>query len=305
LTGMRSLDTQTRQATNDVLDSREKKGGLFRTAAIKLGNWLRTGSKIGKWAKAGGTGAGVGTGVALLATVGGVGWPISSALAGGASLAVRTSVKTASLDAMRKAENHEGVMTDAVYNELSAQPGSTAESYKATAQTIAQRIFDASREKGYSQVDRANKEVAGVMGKYGIAMLAGASVTAGIHHLMQNDVPVKGIGKDPIPKDPKPGGTIHGLKDRLFDVQSGSGYVRELREFVGANGQHLTASQSDSLHHALMDKFGKDYIDIRGVGKDIYTQAGDVRLSAPGKATWQKGVAEFTQQWMQNKGIWK
>lgn len=89
-----------------------------------------------------------------------------------------------------------------------------------------------------------------------------------------------------------------------FTVEAGNGYIKELQDFGSANGHDLTPQQAENLHHHLMDKFGNDYIDIKGAGGDIYMQGTDVRLMEPGKAAWENGVTAEAQKWMANRGLW-
>jgi hypothetical protein len=95
------------------------------------------------------------------------------------------------------------------------------------------------------------------------------------------------------------------LRGEHFFVGFGSGYERELQQFATANHQHLSSHDSHALHNYLMDKFGHDYIDIKGAGHDVYVQNGDWRLMEPGKATWEPGVAEAIKDWMASNGSWK
>lgn len=89
-----------------------------------------------------------------------------------------------------------------------------------------------------------------------------------------------------------------------FYVQDGSGYSQELIDFANANGQTLTPDQSMELHQHLVDKFGSDYINIDGVTTDTYLDGNDIRLSAPGNASWENGVPDAVREWMMNNGLW-
>lgn len=89
-----------------------------------------------------------------------------------------------------------------------------------------------------------------------------------------------------------------------FYVQDGSGYSQELIDFANANGQTLTPDQSMELHQHLVDKFGPDYINIDGVTTDTYLDGNDIRLSAPGNASWENGVPDTVREWMINNGLW-
>ena len=89
-----------------------------------------------------------------------------------------------------------------------------------------------------------------------------------------------------------------------FYVQDGSGYSQELIDSANANGQTLTPDQSMELHQHLVDKFGPDYINIDGVTTDTYLDGNDIRLSAPGNASWENGVPDAVREWMMNNGLW-
>ena len=89
-----------------------------------------------------------------------------------------------------------------------------------------------------------------------------------------------------------------------FYIQDGSGYSQELIDFANANGQTLTPDQSMELHQHLVDKFGPDYINIDGVTTDTYLDGNDIRLSAPGNASWENGVPDAVREWMMNNGLW-
>ena len=89
-----------------------------------------------------------------------------------------------------------------------------------------------------------------------------------------------------------------------FYVQDGSGYSQELIDFANANGQTLTPDPSMELHQHLVDKFGPDYINIDGVTTDTYLDGNDIRLSAPGNASWENGVPDAVREWMMNNGLW-
>lgn len=89
-----------------------------------------------------------------------------------------------------------------------------------------------------------------------------------------------------------------------FYVQDGSGYSQELIDFANANGQTLTPDQSMELHQHLVNKFGPDYINIDGVTTDTYLDGNDIRLSAPGNASWENGVPDAVREWMMNNGLW-
>lgn len=120
------------------------------------------------------------------------------------------------------------------------------------------------------------------------------------------DTPAPEVPPTPKPEVPPtpPAPEVPTFNGEHFTVEAGSGYTKELMQFAQANGHNLSPSQAFQLHEHLMSKFGTDYINISGPGSDIYTQAGDVRLSSPGQAEWVSGVTAETQKWMAGKGLW-
>jgi uncharacterized coiled-coil protein SlyX len=142
---------------------------------------------------------------------------------------------------------------------------------------------------------------------------AGAGLGKGIGSLIREGVnnavtsaqepQVEAPKGDPTTTPPAeaPASELQGLS---FDVQPGSGYTQELMEFAQANGHALTPDQSFELHQGLVNQFGADYIDINGGGNDVYLDSGDVRLTAPGSASWNNGVGQYIQQWMAARGLW-
>lgn len=85
---------------------------------------------------------------------------------------------------------------------------------------------------------------------------------------------------------------------QTFRVEKGHGYTHELMDFVNSRGSKISGDQAFRLHEHLMDKFGSDYIDIKGSGSDIYRQGSDVRLARAGQAQWAQGVQEEITKWL-------
>ncbi len=207
LTRVRELDKQTRDATNDVLDARQDRGGWLRKAAIGIGNWLRGGGKVKKWLKAGGTGLVVTGGTKILASVAGAGFPIGTLLVAGvgagASLAVRTSAKTAALNDLRKESQGRTAMSDAEFEELRASTERNEESGERGSEYIIKKIFENSREQGRERVDKANKEARDVMLRYGVGAAAGTLASLGwdlVNQQLSGTHPPDGAGNDKLGK---------------------------------------------------------------------------------------------------------
>ena len=270
------------------------------------GGKLRTAGTVG-------AGAAVGAAGAIGVIMSGVAWPISApitaAMVGGAKFAIYQGVKTKRLDDMRAETvdangNAKGIMTDADFEGVKSTAAKSGAGVEATAQGIATQIFDTSRQQGYERVNRATEAARRAIGKFGIGVAIGAggvSAYRAISGLAEASATPGNGGSDKPPagggdKPPAGGGEIKG---KSFYVEGSSGLIRELRQFATANGFELTATEAADLHRDLIKEFGKDYIDIRGVNSDIYTRSGYVRLSAPGKATWEEGVPEFIQKWME------
>lgn len=268
LTRVRELDKATRDATNDALDAREAKGSFWRKAAVGIGNWLRGGNKVTKWLKAGGTGAGA----VLLPTVMGAGWPITSTVALGASLATRYSVKTAALDEQRKASRHDRVMSDADFEQLRASSERNDDDSQFAATLIAKDIFNKSRDAGHERVDKANKETSAVMGKFAIGALAAGAARfgweqLGSHNAAAAAVPEHnpdGAGNDMTGKSVR-GGKLH--VDHTFEwsrgasrITSGEGWFHQFQD-MGMSSKQAHALFADDSVMKQLEKVGAAYAD--------------------------------------------
>lgn len=151
---------------------------------------------------------------------------------------------------------------------------------------------------------KAAASVAGLGATGGAA--AGGAIREAVLNAFSAEAPAPEV-VEPTPEAPAPtpeAPVAPELQGLNFDVQSGSGYTQELMEFAQANGHALTPDQSWQLHQDLMNQFGQDYININGGGNDIYVDGNDVRLTAPGSATWNDGVGQFVQQWMMDRSLW-
>lgn len=323
-TAMRGLDTEARKATNEILDDRAENRSLYRRASMKLFGWM---GKSGKLATIGTVGAGVASGVGIVMS--GVGWPITTAAVAGAKLSIYQGVKTKHLDALRAETidengNLKGAMSDADFESIRAGlSGKTEAPAESVARDIAANFFETSRQEGHERLDKAREAARKAAGKFAIGVAIGAG-GAGLYkwadgsvHAMQggsgdhsgSEGTSNGALGGVEPEPPHNGGAVdvdtgEKLAETDFDVEYGSGLERELRQFAKANGHKLNPIQADQLHHDLMRKFGKDYIDLKGISQDTYMHGTDVRLSAPAKASWDNGVPEYVQQWMEQRGLW-
>lgn len=320
-TAMRGLDTEARKATNEILDDRAENRSLYRRASMKLFGWMGKSSKL---ATIGTVGAGVASGVGIVMS--GVGWPITTAAVAGAKLSIYQGVKTKHLDALRAEtidENGDlkGTMSDADFERIRAGlSGKTEASAENVATDIAAHFFETSRQQGHERLDKAREAARKAAGKFAIGVAVGAG-GAGLYkwadgsvHAMQGHTThgsstgtthgAWGSGEPPHSGVVPEIDHTETLTGTTFNVEHGSGLIRELQQFAGANGHKLSPVQANQLHHELMAKFGKDYINIKGIAQDTYMHGTDVRLSAPGTASWDKGVGRFAQQWMEQRGLW-
>ena len=99
---------------------------------------------------------------------------------------------------------------------------------------------------------------------------------------------------------------IDNAKD-AFDVEGGSGLIRENTQWAKSNGYKVPSrvmqKLMEQLHHAEVKEFGKNgIIDVKGVTRDTYLLGKDVRINAPGEATWRKGVVDFKIDWLAKHG---
>lgn len=198
------------------------------------------------------------------------------------------------------------------------------------------RISHATEQRTKSEVRRNNLRLAALAtkgflgasaGEYIVghaqSMMAGADTNA--HHVVgnTNDAAMNNSHSTALSAESAPTTSVAEPTDTLsaaepmhspdatgmveghnFYVQDGSGYSQELIDFANANGQTLTPDQSMELHQHLVDKFGPDYINIDGVTTDTYLDGNDIRLSAPGNASWENGVPDAVREWMMNNGLW-
>lgn len=110
-------------------------------------------------------------------------------------------------------------------------------------------------------------------------------------------------GGTDVPRPPAP----EVLKANTFTVENGNGLIREWSQWANANGHSIDPQTAEQLHQAVLSRFGQNgVIDLNGVPTNLetYTQAGDVRISAPGTAEWRPGVAEFARDWLKTQGKW-
>lgn len=59
----------------------------------------------------------------------------------------------------------------------------------------------------------------------------------------------------------------------------------------------LSGGDIHNLHESLLDKYGQNYLDIKGVSPDTYLSGGDVRLTQPGIGQFVDGVMHDIGRW--------
>lgn len=109
--------------------------------------------------------------------------------------------------------------------------------------------------------------------------------------------------KDSVDGGDKKGDAVNGSEEtdtderelvleQPFQVEYANGYTHEIIDASKSLNHPVSPEQAWKIHQMLVDKFGPDYIDIEGIDRDTYTtKNGDHRLSAPGRAQWEEGVA--------------
>lgn len=172
---------------------------------------------------------------------------------------------------------------------------------KAIAKMVRQSIIDPT-ERFTTDSIRSNRRRSIWIGLGAVAgYAAGVSATYAMHNCIPNS-PV-------TPEASPPGGLAPPVQGNEFFVDPGHGYVHELTEFAKQNGINLDPNQAWDLHSGLVNEFGPDYINIHGAGgNDIYREllgngVVDYRLTMPGVATWENGVAEYSLNWMLQRGL--
>ena len=181
---LRNIDGGTREATNSVLDQRKEERGPFKKTVAAIGNFLTRGKKLAQNGKVIGSGVAVGVIAGVTTTVSGIGWPITTALIGGGTALVRGATKMANLDTIR-AENKDAdgnayrVMSDEEADAIKRSGAEAGISSEERAKYVAQMILDRSRERGYEQVDRAQKDANKRAFKFAMGAVAATAATAG------------------------------------------------------------------------------------------------------------------------------
>ena len=105
----------------------------------------------------------------------------------------------------------------------------------------------------------------------------------------------------PAPSTPAPPPTTpapsvppeHGLTGQSFDVEPGSGEIREIEEYATAHHYNITPQDAFRIYTELYQEHGSNIIDLSGSGPDTYLiSSGNVGLSHPGTANWYPGIED-------------
>lgn len=90
------------------------------------------------------------------------------------------------------------------------------------------------------------------------------------------------------------------MLDKTFTVGAGDGYTHVIADFAKEAGVELKAGEAEKIHEYMVDKIGRDYIDINGAGNDVYSMGSgkyEIGLTESGNATWstdaKKALAEY------------
>lgn len=182
---LRNLDSETREATNNVLDQRKEERGPIKKTIAAIGNFLTKGKKVTQNVKTIGSGVAVGVIAGVTTTISGIGWPITTALIGGGTALVRGATKMANLDTIR-GENKDAdgnayrVMSDEEADAIKRSGAEAGISSEERAKYVAQMILDRSRERGYEQVDRAQKDANKRAFKFAMGAVAATAATGAV-----------------------------------------------------------------------------------------------------------------------------
>jgi hypothetical protein len=90
-----------------------------------------------------------------------------------------------------------------------------------------------------------------------------------------------------------PAGGLHGATGQEFNVEQGSGEIREIQEYASAHHYSVTPNQADQIYNQMYAEHGSKLINLAGSGPDTYViHPGDVGLSHPGEAHWYPGIED-------------
>jgi hypothetical protein len=80
---------------------------------------------------------------------------------------------------------------------------------------------------------------------------------------------------------------LESLLPEDFTIEYANGYTHEIMDSAELIGRPISVERAYEIHLRMVEEFGRDYINIKGIKNDVYTTiSGDHRLSAPGFAVW-------------------
>lgn len=104
--------------------------------------------------------------------------------------------------------------------------------------------------------------------------------------------PLEGGQVVPPEATPSP---VSELLGNEFNVESGHGFIKEMKEAAGSNGVNLSDAQANQVFRAVRARMGDD---LTNMGE--YMQNGDLRISQAGAHSWNPGVLEAILEESQN-----
>lgn len=277
----------------------------------KFLNWWVNQEGLGGKLKKAGVVGGIGITAGMLVGLAGAPVIVGTALGAGAGAGVGAYVTKKRAAAIAKKEDGESIASQQSRADLERKRQYVA-AQKEQEDGFANisELVNMTEERTAAETTRNRSRLRSAVAAGALGGSLGAGAGAGIRGAIENGIaqaeaapqqPEKAatptVDKPEVPPAPE-------LEGTSFDVEYGNGYTQELVDFANANGHELTGQQSWDLHQDIMERFGPDYIDINGAGNDIYTDGGDVRLAESGSATWNDGVGQFIQEWMQARGLW-
>lgn len=278
---IRKLDPESRASTEAVRESRIENRNVLQKAAASIGKFLNWGNKIGRTAKNVASGGIVGFG--LMAA--GAGFPVTTAVAVGASFLARASAATYYLDEnLRSGAYKKALLDDEHFKRFiestSAQQGTAATDLSMN--TLASDILGEARKVGMEQSKQARKRAALRAGEIGLGFAIGGFAGNMVHNAFYSGGNVAASGSsttnpsgvtahpnegtlpnDRYPNIEHPKEVIKGLKAHIHHSEGGGEFVEK---FLRANGIHLSGSES-------IQAWDKATHGARAI--DIFVQNGD------------------------------
>lgn len=303
---IRGLDRESREATNAELKRRMENRNILQKASARIGQFFMKGGKVSQALK------GMGTGFVPTFLIGatGVGIPVTAVAGAVIGAGLREAVFRANLDSIR-AEN-----IDAAGNGVEALSAEGFAAWKQRmetgqiqsdthkAETLASDIFNASRERGRKQVDRARKAGRWVMTGYAAGAAAGTLLGSAYDGVGATDG--AGVGSEGTPPgaDGGAGGGGGAELNLSADIRKGAGGKEQIMELLQNNGVDTSKiTESEILSKWKEVTTGtKDVFTANGSAADLYKMKdGYMGINAPNASnTWSKEVGTSIYEWGKN-----